>query len=243
LGPVAVPFLSAYLASQLDHADLPVEARWDAAAIHWPFMAPWLYVRFSDFRASDALTAEGIGIRVPLRDLVRGQPSVAGVVLYAPTVVLKQGEGDGFSFGDGAAQSGSESPLAAVASGTMIAVLDGTIPLELRRSPAALRRVLDRCLDATDGLLTSAERLPGELRDTRFAMEAAAIVAIARKLGRELRRRDPLAERVVLTKAQYAACCARGVGRVLFRRAVRRLRPAAADASRIGAPAGSRDHS
>ncbi len=141
LGPVAVPFLSAYLASQLDHADLPVEARWDAAAIHWPFMAPWLYVRFSDFRASDALTAEGIGIRVPLRDLVRGQPSVAGVVLYAPTVVLKQGEGDGFSFGDGAAQSGSESPLAAVASGTMIEVLDGTITLELRRSPAALQVV------------------------------------------------------------------------------------------------------
>jgi len=56
-------------------------------------------------------------------------------------VVLKQGEGDGFSFGDGAAQSGSESPLAAVASGTMIEVLDGTITLALRRSPAALQVV------------------------------------------------------------------------------------------------------
>ncbi len=141
LGPVAVPFLSAYLASQLDHADLPVEARWDAAAVHWPFMAPWLYVRFSDFRASDVLTAEGIGIRVPLRDLARGQPSVAGVVLYAPTVVLKQGEGDGFSLGNGAAQSGSESPLAAIASGTMIEVLDGTITFELRRSPVAIQVV------------------------------------------------------------------------------------------------------
>lgn len=121
--------------------------------------------------------------------------------------------------------------------GIAVEALGGT------RTPASLRRVLDRCLDATDGLLASAERLPGELRDTRFAMEAAAIVAIARKLGRELRRRDPLAERVVLTKAQYAACCARGVGRVLFRRAVRRLRPAAAGASRIGPAAGSRDHS
>ena len=121
--------------------------------------------------------------------------------------------------------------------GISVGALGGT------RTPASLRRVLDRCLDATDGLLTSAERLPGELRDTRFAMEAATIVAIAGKLSRELRRRDPLAERVVLTKAQYAVCCARGVGWVLFRRAVRPLRPAAADASRIGPPAGRRDHS
>ena len=56
-------------------------------------------------------------------------------------------------------------------------------------------------------------------------MEAAVIVAIAWRLGAELRRRDPLAERVVLTKAQYAACCARGIGRVLFERALRRNRP------------------
>ena len=59
------------------------------------------------------------------------------------------------------------------------------------RSPAGLRRVLDRCLDATDGLLALADRLPGEVRNARFSMEAAAIVAIARKLGRELRRRGP----------------------------------------------------
>ena len=90
------------------------------------------------------------------------------------------------------------------------------------RAPAALRRVLDRCLDATDDLLASADRLPGQLRNARFAMEAAAILAIARKLGRELRRRDPLAERVVLTKAQFAACGARGVGQILLRRACRR---------------------
>ena len=111
-----------------------------------------------------------------------------------------------------------------------------------RCSPAALRRVLDRCLDATDGLLTSAERLPGELRDIRFAMEAAAIVTIARKLGRELRRRDPLAERVVLTKAQLAACFASGIADVVLRRMFRRRPPAAARRSGIGHPAGSGDH-
>ena len=92
------------------------------------------------------------------------------------------------------------------------------------RSTPALRRVLDLCLDATDGLLAAAERLPGALGGVRFAMEAAAIVAIAGKLAAELRRRDPLAERVALTKAQFAACCARGIGRVLLLRA----RPAAA---------------
>ena len=102
------------------------------------------------------------------------------------------------------------------------------------RSPAALRCVLDRCLDATDGLLASADRLPGQLRNARFAMEAAAILAIARKLGRELRRRDPLAERVVLTKAQFAACGARGVGQVLLRKACRRGSDDMSSARRTG---------
>ena len=109
------------------------------------------------------------------------------------------------------------------------------------RSPAALRRVLDLCLDATDGLLESAEHLPGRIRDSRFAMETATILAIAGKLSRELRRRDPLAERVVLTKAQFAACFAAGIGRILIRRAPRRFRPSPAHASHVGPPAGSRD--
>ncbi len=87
-----------------------------------------------------------------------------------------------------------------------------------------LRRVLDRCLDRTDRLLQTADALPGHLRNPRFAMEAAVIVAIAWRLGAELRRRDPLAERVVLTKARYAACGARGIARVLWDRALRRKR-------------------
>lgn len=81
-----------------------------------------------------------------------------------------------------------------------------------------LRRVLDRCLDATDTLIREATMLPSWIRGTRFAMEAAAIVAIAQKLSAELRRRDPLAERVVLSRAQYATCCARGALGAVFRR-------------------------
>lgn len=94
--------------------------------------------------------------------------------------------------------------------------------LSRTRSSTALRRVFDLCLDATDGLLALAGRLPGRLRDPRLAMDAGVIIDIARMLSAELRRRDPLAERVVLTKVQYAACCAYGMGRVLFRRFWRR---------------------
>ena len=105
----------------------------------------------------------------------------------------------------------------------MVATGAGVEALGESRSTTALRRVLDRCLDGTDGLLELADTLPGRLRNLRFAMEAAVIVAIAHRLGAELRRRDPLAERVALTKAQFAACFARGVGRVLFRRRGRGL--------------------
>ena len=117
----------------------------------------------------------------------------------------------------------------------------GVEALASGHTSTALRRVLDRCLDATDCLLRLAEGLPDRLRDLRFAMEAATIVAIARKLGTELRRRDPLAERVVLTKWQFATCFAFGVGRTLLGRARRRLRPVTTHVSRIAPPAGSRD--
>ena len=93
------------------------------------------------------------------------------------------------------------------------------------RSAPALRRVLDRCLDGIDDLLAPAGRLPDRLRGVRLAMEAAAIVAIVRALGVELRGRDPLAERVALTKARFAACCAGGAGRVALRRFLRGGRP------------------
>ena len=90
------------------------------------------------------------------------------------------------------------------------------------QSSTALRQVIDRCLDATDGLLDLALGLPDKIRNPRFSMDAAIIVNIARTLSAELRRRDPLAERVALTRLQYVACSACGIGRVLFSR-LRRL--------------------
>ena len=74
----------------------------------------------------------------------------------------------------------------------------------------ALRRVLDRCLAATDGLIEQARALPGLLASRRLAMESAAIWRIARRLSAELRRRDPLAARVKLGKGQALACALGG---------------------------------
>lgn len=90
--------------------------------------------------------------------------------------------------------------------------------LRASAAPPALREVFNRCLDATDALLVLAGALPGRLRSVRFAMESAAIVAIARKLSAELRRRDPLAERVELSRMQFAGCLMRGIGGVLLAR-------------------------
>lgn len=81
---------------------------------------------------------------------------------------------------------------------------------------AGMRAVIDRCLDGTDQLLTEARRLPGALFNRRLAMEAAAIVDIAETLSRRLRRGDPLARRIALSKADYILCCARGAASALI---------------------------
>jgi len=81
---------------------------------------------------------------------------------------------------------------------------------------AALRLVLDRCLDGVEALLVPAGRLSDILGNRFLAMEAAAIFAVSEELTRQLRRRDPLAERVVLSKMAYATCFLKGIFRTLF---------------------------
>jgi len=88
------------------------------------------------------------------------------------------------------------------------------IGVEALAEPAAspaLRRVLDRLLDETDELMNRARALPAALRDTRLRCESATIVRLADTLIAHLRRRDPLAERVKLTKAGMAWCAIQGV--------------------------------
>jgi squalene synthase HpnC len=90
-------------------------------------------------------------------------------------------------------------------------------------APAAspgLRRVLDTCLEATMDLIPLARTLPERLRSPRLAMESAVILRLAERLIGELRQRDPLAERVVLSKPRIAACTLKGLASVLAARAL-----------------------
>lgn len=82
--------------------------------------------------------------------------------------------------------------------------------LDRAQASPALRRLLDRTLDATQRLMVEARRLPAGLRSRRLALEAGAIVAIADRLIADLRRRDPLARRVQLDKVEFLVCCVSG---------------------------------
>jgi squalene synthase HpnD/squalene synthase HpnC len=92
----------------------------------------------------------------------------------------------------------------------------GVEALEADATSPALRQVLDRVLDGVDELLSTAAALPGALRSRRLAAESAVILQIARRLAGELRRRDPLAERVELDRARFLLCGLQGVGRVVW---------------------------
>jgi len=89
--------------------------------------------------------------------------------------------------------------------GATIEELDGTV------TGAALRGVIDQTLDGVERLLKEATPLPAGLASRRLAMEAAAILDIAWTLTGRLRRGDPLAGRIQLSKTEYLWCCMRGV--------------------------------
>ena len=63
-----------------------------------------------------------------------------------------------------------------------------------------LRRVFDRLLDHVDALNVAAIDLPRRTRSRGLRLETAVIVGLSRRLTRRLRRGDPLARRVKLTK-------------------------------------------
>ena len=68
----------------------------------------------------------------------------------------------------------------------------------------ALRRVVDRTLTATDALLAQAAPLPCRIAARGLRIQAAATLALARRLHARLRRGDPLARRVALRRADFA---------------------------------------
>ncbi len=99
--------------------------------------------------------------------------------------------------------------------------------LDRPHASPAMRQVLDRTLDGVDELLLRARELPRVLASRRLAAESGVIVAMARRLAVELRRRDPLAERVELGKPQFLLAALKGLGPALGpRRAFSRVTPA-----------------
>jgi hydroxysqualene synthase len=67
-----------------------------------------------------------------------------------------------------------------------------------------LRRVFDALLERVDALNCAAVELPRRTRSRRLRLETAVIVGLAQRLARRLRRDDPVARRVKLTKGDAA---------------------------------------
>lgn len=94
--------------------------------------------------------------------------------------------------------------------------LDAT-SLAGRSAQPPLRGVIDQMLDNVDKLIELARALPLQLADRRLAMESSVIVRLAARLSRRLRRGDPLADRVVLSKGDFIKAGAAGVATEIFR--------------------------
>jgi phytoene/squalene synthetase len=100
----------------------------------------------------------------------------------------------------------------------------GVEELDRPRAGPPLRRVLDDTLVGVEQLLEAAGDLPQALTSRRLAAESAVILALARRLAVELRRRDPLAERVELGRAAFLRSALSGLARMPW---LRRRRPLA----------------
>jgi squalene synthase HpnC len=79
-----------------------------------------------------------------------------------------------------------------------------TADLDKKALTPALRRVLDRMLDGCAAMMPEAKKLPAALKSRHLAMESAVIVKLAARLIELLRKGDPLARRVALTKLDFA---------------------------------------
>lgn len=73
-----------------------------------------------------------------------------------------------------------------------------------------LRRVMDQMLDGCEALMVEARALAPTLKSRHLAMESAVIVNLADRLITLLRKGDPLATRVALTKFDFAFAGIRG---------------------------------
>lgn len=92
--------------------------------------------------------------------------------------------------------------------------------LRAGRSSPALRAVLDRCLDVCDTLLERSRPLPLSLKSARLGAEAAVVHALACRMARRLRERDPLCQQTRLSKPTALLVSVLAVGRFALSRAL-----------------------
>lgn len=87
----------------------------------------------------------------------------------------------------------------------------GPHELEAESSTPALRRVLDRCLEETETLLAASAPLASHIEDRRLAFQAGATQALAGKLLSRLRKGDPLARPIKLSRFDFLAAALSGL--------------------------------
>jgi len=88
------------------------------------------------------------------------------------------------------------------------------------RASAPLRAAIRDAVIRTEALLPDASRLPSLVADTRLCVETSVIAALARDLIAVLKMRDPLADRVHLSKARVALVAGRAAASALTARAM-----------------------
>ena len=78
--------------------------------------------------------------------------------------------------------------------------------------------MLDRVIVPLDGLLADCANLVCQVEDSRIALECQVIRSLCVRLTKRLKREDPLATRVKLSKPATAALALSSVGSGLWRR-------------------------
>jgi hydroxysqualene synthase len=104
--------------------------------------------------------------------------------------------------------------------------------LSAAKSSPALRACLTSVAEKSAGLLLEAAQLPLAVKDTRLGLETGAIVRLAQRLTATLLTRDPLRERVHLSKQAAFAEGMQGAGLTLVARLTRTSNPSRPDRGR-----------
>jgi len=101
----------------------------------------------------------------------------------------------------------------------------GVEALAAAKASSALRAALHALTERTATLLRQSQSFDAQIADARLALEVSVIQSLALRLIALLRTRDPLSERVHLSKPEAAAAAAGGCVRALLHRLTRLASP------------------